>query len=221
MRNKNFIHKIAITGVIGAGKSTVGLILTRCGMNFISADVLARQAIAPHSLGYLKLLKLLGPEYLGTDGFFDNQKIAQTAFQKKSILYQIESIIHPIVWDLMQKKEQKLRLSGQNTVFYEIPLLFEKKLESFFDTWVVIAIDPEKQKNRLKQYRNLSHTEVKNRMQFQTTQTDKTKKADYVIWNNSSLKKLENQVFRLITFCAEAKLREKTDAIEKRQPAKK
>ena len=192
------MNKIAITGIIGSGKSTVGTILTKQGMNFISSDLLSKEAISPHTSGYQKLLKLLGPECLEKNGHFSTKKIATVAFTNKPLLSQIESIIHPIVWDLIKKKEKKLLSEGVNTVFYEIPLLFEKKWDVFFDTWIVIAIDSEKQENRLKKYRQISAQEIKNRMQFQMPQTEKIKKADYIIWNNSSIKELEQQVCLLI-----------------------
>ncbi len=194
------MRKIAITGIIGAGKSTVGLILQNMKMDFISADVLARKAIAPQKPGYIKLLDLLGSQYLNDQGYFDTQKIAEKAFQNQALLYQIESIIHPVTQDLMQKAEEKLLSAGKTVVFYELPLLFEKKKEYFFDTKVVIAIDSKKQKNRLQKYRNLKLKDIENRMKFQMSQSEKIKGADYVIWNNLSLDHLKKQVFSLVNW---------------------
>ena len=198
MKHKNFINKIAITGVMGAGKSTVGLILQSYGMNVISVDVLAHQAIAPRSSGYLKLLQLLGKEYLKKDGKFNTTKVAERIFQDKNMLQQVEAVIHPIVWKLLKKKEEHFIFLRQKAVFYEIPLLFEKKWESSFDVTIVIAIAPKEQQERLKKNQKWDIKEIKNRMQFQMSQSDKIKRADYVIWNNSSVRALKKQVFSLI-----------------------
>lgn len=192
------MHKIAITGIIGSGKSTVGLILQKMKLDFISADVLVRQAIAPQKPGYFKLLNLLGTKYLKDQSYFDTQKIADKAFQDPALLSQIESIVHPIILDFMQKAEEKLLSAGKTVVFYEVPLLFEKKWEGFFDTKVVIAIDLKKQQNRLQKYRNMKRKDIENRMKFQMTQSEKIKRADHVIWNNLSVEKLEKQVFSLV-----------------------
>ena len=195
----NFIRKIAITGVIGAGKSATGEILTKKGLSFLSADDLAEQAISPQNKGYALLLKILGPRYLKkTSKEFDKKKIASKVFQSPSLLNRVESVIHPIVWDLMKKKEKELGRAGKKSVFYEIPLLFEKKWEKRFDIRVVIATDLEKRKNRLKKTQTMDGEEIKNRMRFQISQKEKMKKADYVIWNNSSLKELEKQVSQFL-----------------------
>ncbi len=77
-------------------------------------------------------------------------------------------------------------------------MLFEKNWGPFFDTCVVIAIDPAKQIKRLKENRNFDTKDIENRMRFHIPQEKKIKKADYVIWNNSSLADLEKQVFNLV-----------------------
>lgn len=192
------MRKIAITGIIGAGKSTVGSILQNLGMDFISADALVRQALVPNSPVYLKLLNLLGPEYLDPKNYFNFQKIAKKAFRDKNLLVQMEAIIHPVVWSLMKKEEEKQLFLGKTSLFYEIPLLFEKNLEDFFDTKIVIAISPEEQESRLLQYRKLSSKDIKSRMLFQMPQDQKIAKADHVIWNNSSVEELKKQVFSLV-----------------------
>ena len=120
----------------------------------------------------------------------------------------MEEIIHPKIYELLKEQEKKGVLSPNppqkhkfsNQVdkkplfFYEIPLLFEKNWDPLFSKKVVIAIDPKKQISRLQQNRDLSLKEIKVRLRFQLSQAEKIKKADYVIWNNGSLKDLEIKV---------------------------
>ena len=190
--------KIAITGIIGAGKSTVGAILRKKGLAFISADELVRRAVVAQSPGYHKLLALLGPEYLNTNKEFDFKKIAKIAFTRPELLLKMEAVIHPIVRDLMQKTEKKPEFEGQKNIFYEIPLLFEKHWDSQFDMNLVVAVDRDTQKKRLKKNRQMSEEEIGLRMRFQMSQEEKLKKADRVIWNNSSVEELESRVLEFI-----------------------
>ena len=195
----DFMRKIAITGVMGAGKSTVGQILVRHGLPFISADALNREAIKPpEGPAYKPLFQLLGPGFISENGLFDTRKIARRAFRDPKMLQDIESLLHPIIWDLMKKKEKTGPFLKKNLLFYEIPLLFEKKWERFFSVRVLIALDPTKQISRLQQNRNLSLGEIEDRIRFQGTQAEKAKKADYVIWNNGTLGELEKEIQSLI-----------------------
>ena len=199
--------KIAITGVLGAGKSTTGQILVRLGHSFISADVLSRKAIAPDGPAFQPLLKLLGPTYLNKKGHFDTQKVAHCLFQDPKLLQKAEKIIHPKVYDLLNQTGRKptgRKPTGRKPTgsalslsFYEIPLLFEKHWDRFFLKTVVIAIDPEKQVQRLQKKRGFSLQEIKDRQHFQMSQEEKIQKADYVIWNNDTEHALEKKITKL------------------------
>ncbi len=193
------MRKIAITGVMGAGKSTVGRILARHGLPFISADALNKEAIRPpEGPAYKPLLKLLGPGFTSEKGLFDTQKIARRVFRDQKMLHDMESLLHPIIWDLMKKKEKTGPFLKKTLIFYEIPLLFEKKWESFFSDQVLIALDPARQISRLQQNRDLSLEEIEDRLRFQGAQAEHIQKADHVIWNNGTLRELAKEVQSLI-----------------------
>ncbi len=188
------MKRIALTGIMGAGKSTFGSIITEWKIPFISADSLARKALIPHSKIYPQLLQLLGSNYLNPDGSFNRHLIARKAFQHPPLLSQIESIIHPFVWEALLEKQNFFSAKEKEAVFCEIPLLFEKKLDNFFDLNILLAIEPKQQKMRLERNRHFSEKEIQTRMKFQSSQEEKIKKADYIIWNNSSMKELEKNI---------------------------
>ena len=192
------MQKVGLTGIVGSGKSTVGFIISDYGIPFVSADALSRQVISPPGPGYHKLLKLLGTDFLNSDHSWNRQKMAKAAFHNPNLLSQIESIIHPLVLNLMQEEAKKCQQKGEIAVFFEIPLLFEKNLQNFVETSVLIAIESDKQKKFLQKRPDFNLSNIANIMQFQMPQKEKLKKADYIIWNKGSLKDLENQVFELM-----------------------
>ena len=185
------MYKIALTGVIGAGKSTVGTILKCHGMRVISMDNLAKKALMPHTNSYKKLLSLLGPEYLYKNKYFNRTLVSKKIFKEPALLSQFESVIHPVIIYLMKIEEKKALKKKESPVFYEVPLLFEKNLEKLFDIIITVAIQHEKQLKRLKQHRSWNKEMLKTRMQYHISQKNKIKQADYVIWNDSSLQHLE------------------------------
>ena len=193
------MYKVALTGVIGAGKSTSSVILKCHGMTVISTDDLAQKALKPQTSSYKKLLSLLGPKYLQKNQHFNRTLVSKVIFKKKHLLSQFESVIHPAIIRLMKIEEKKALKKKENFIFYEVPLLFEKNLEMLFDIVITIAVQPSKQLQRLRQYRNWNKSMIEERMQYHIHQKDKIKKADYVIWNNSSLKNLESQLLKCIS----------------------
>lgn len=192
------MYKVALTGVIGVGKSTSGAILKCHGITVISTDDLAKKALTPKTSSYKKLLSLLGPEYLQKNKYFDRTLVSKTIFKQKSLLSQFETVIHPAIIRLMKIEEKKALKKKESFIFYEVPLLFEKNLEKLFDITITIAVPPTKQLQRLRQYRNWDKSMIEARMQYHINQKDKIKKADYVIWNNSSVKNLESKLLKCI-----------------------
>ena len=192
------MYKIALTGVIGAGKSTIGTMLRCHGMKVISLDDLAKKALQPKTTVYKKLLSLLGTEYLYKNQHFNRTFVSKTIFKEPSLLSQYESFIHPAIIQLMKIEEKKALKRKESPVFYEVPLLFEKNLETFFDRIITIAIQSEKQIQRLWQNRGWNEEMINIRMQYHINQKDKIKKADDVIWNNSSLRNLETQLLEYL-----------------------
>ncbi len=194
MKENKKMKTVVLTGIMGVGKSTVGDLLKVRGFSVISADQLAREVTAHHSPTYHKLVQLLGIKYLKKNGFLDRARIAHLVFHEVELLKKVEKIVHPAILDLIKKKEQAKSLAGELVCFFEIPLLFEKKLENLFDLSVLIAMSETKRHALLRKNRGLSSMDISARTKLFIPQEEKLKKVDYIIWNNFSLKNLEKKV---------------------------
>ncbi len=190
------LKKVGITGGIGAGKSSFCDILAQLGYPVISADKQAKKALNPNSPCYAALLRLFNnPPHLTP------QMLAQKIFSDSKVKNQLESIMHPYIFQLIQQEEEKLKREHHSLIFYEIPLLFEKKLEKYFHFIILITCDENLQKKRVMKRFLLSESEAINRIHSQMSQQEKLSKSDFIVENNTTLddlKKSANQILKKI-----------------------
>ncbi|MGE3973000.1 MAG: dephospho-CoA kinase [Bdellovibrionales bacterium] len=190
---------IGLTGGIASGKSTVSDIFRRHGIPIIDADVLARRVVEKGSDGLKDIVTAFGPDMLSQDGSLDRKKMAVRVFQNKKDLEKLENILHPRVRQLFDAEKHALQNQNHRFGIYDVPLLFEKKMEPLFDGIIVVHASPELQKARMKKRDALGDEEITRRLQSQMDLKEKVKKAHWVIRNSGSLQELENQVTALIT----------------------
>ncbi|MCH2532931.1 MAG: dephospho-CoA kinase [Bdellovibrionales bacterium] len=189
---------IGLTGGIASGKSTVSQILRQRGLPVVDADELARDAIIHGSEGYKNVVKAFGMDVLNKDGTLNRESLAEIVFTDKSQLEKLESIIHPIVREQTKKLKDSLKSQGYKMAFYDVPLLFEKNMESMFDKIVVVYSRMDQQIERLKSRNNMSKEQAVNRILNQVSMDDKIKKCDFVVDNTSDHENLENQITKLL-----------------------
>lgn len=185
---------VGLTGGIATGKSTVSKLLMVRGLPVVDADVLAREAVQIGTVVHAEIVQAFGPDAVLSDGQLNRKRIGEIVFRDPVRLQWLESVIHPEVRRLAEAKRRELQSQGHQVAFYDVPLLFEKKMESLFDRVVVVACSPELQLQRLIARDGLTEEEAKRRIATQLPITDKVKKADEVIVNDGSLQDLERAV---------------------------
>ncbi len=126
--------KIALTGGIAQGKSTVLEGLRLCGIQVASADAMARECL--ESADNARRIA----EAAGLDQPLDRDALRRRLADDSAVRIAINSIIHPCVL-------QKIRES--NAVVIEVPLLIESAIMSEFDAIWCVTCRPEEQKRRL------------------------------------------------------------------------
>ena len=132
---------VAITGGIGAGKSTALECFRRHGAATVSSDEIVHHLLATDPEVKAKLVERLGEEILGGDGVPDRERIAIRVFKDREALDFLEKLLHPLVSrEYMSWREQLAALPNPPAVCVtEVPLLYEVGADARFDKVVVIT----------------------------------------------------------------------------------
>lgn len=104
MKNKKII---GLAGFIGSGKTTAGNYLKKLGADFIEADGVVNELYEPGAEGWQKIVSFLGEQFLRKDRTINRGKLAKFVFGDPHKVKIINSLIHPLVANLMRKKMDK------------------------------------------------------------------------------------------------------------------
>jgi len=184
---------VALTGGIGAGKSTVAQNFAELGALVIDADQLARIAIERGSNGFAEVILRFGEDLI-LNGDIDRKKLAEVIFSDDEARRDLEAIIHPRVQAMFA--EAVADLDHDDILIYEIPLLAETNAAEKFDYVITVEADLELRKERLLK-RGLYISQIEKRMAAQASEESRTALADTVIRNDGDEDSLLRQVENL------------------------
>ncbi|USK79027.1 dephospho-CoA kinase [Peribacillus frigoritolerans] len=190
---------IGITGGIASGKSTVSLYLQELGFTIVDADLASRAVVEPGEEAYHQVVEAFGEDILLTDGNIDRIKLGSIIFNDQEKRLLLNGIVHPAVRNWMRVKTEAALSSGEETVFMDIPLLFESKLTFMVDKTLLIYVDEQVQLERLMNRNGLSETEALARINSQMPLADKKALADAVIDNNGDINETKRQVKAILS----------------------
>lgn len=189
---------IGLTGGIATGKSTVSQVLRDLDYEVVDADLLARKAVEPGSQGLHEVVRIFGPSVLRADGLLNRSQLGRLIFSDEKKRDQLEMIIHPKVRQLAQQERSRLELEGHELAFYDVPLLFEKKMENIFDGIVLVYCPVDIQLERLIKREGCTEKEAYQRLASQLPIEQKLTKAQWVISNIGSLAQLRQEVYQCL-----------------------
>ena len=184
---------IALTGGIGAGKSTVAQYFSELGAKVVDADQLARIAIERGSDGFDEVITVFG-ESIISNGDIDRKALAQIIFNDPQAKADLEAIVHPRVQMLFAQAVAESDLS--TPIIYEIPLLVETDASSKFDFVITVEADEDLRTSRLLS-RGMFISDIKARLANQAPPQARIDLADAVIRNNGDEDQLLRQVENL------------------------
>jgi dephospho-CoA kinase len=182
---------VALTGNIGAGKTTVAELFKRWGATVIDADQLVREAQAPGQPVLAKIAARFGKELLRADGTLDRSGLRARVLADAGALADLNRIVHPEVHRRRRELLAEARARGERIVVSDIPLLFESADPAEFDAIVLVDAREAVRRARLLATRTLTPDEADRLMAAQLSSTPKRARSDYVIENDNDLAALE------------------------------
>ncbi len=185
--------KVGLTGGIGCGKSTVVGLFREAGWRTIESDAVVRDLLAT-DVGVQAQLHGRWGDAVFAEGAVDRRAVAARVFGDANDLKWLEALLHPLVrehWETAIGREPEAHW------LVEIPLLFEKRLETRFDLTVCVSSPPAVVENRMVA-RGYTGAEIAQRRERQMPLEEKIERADHLISNAGSLEFLKRQTTRLI-----------------------
>lgn len=181
---------VALTGNVASGKSAVAEAWAGAGVSVVSADVLAREAVAPGTAGLSQVRDTFGDGVLAADGTLHRAALRRLVFGDDEARRRLEGILHPRIRELRAAWLRERAEAGERLVVSEIPLLYEGGLEEEFDVVVLVDAPEEVRLERLTRLRDLSEEEARGIMAAQMDPEEKRRLADVVVDNAGTLDEL-------------------------------
>jgi len=181
---------IGLTGGIGSGKSAAANFFQNEGVTVIDADDLAREVIEINTPGYKSIVDYFGSKIIDANGLIDRASLRKEVFdddEKKKVL---ESIIHPLVRDLMA---ERITMAQSSYSIVMVPLIFETNSMSNYNRILVIDCDPSLQLERATARDNNSKDQIQKIIDTQCSREERLSIANDVIPNNDSLNDLKTR----------------------------
>lgn len=183
--------RVALTGNIASGKSTVQEILEAKGLKVLDTDKVAHEI-----LEISDEVKTAFPDCI-ENGKICRNKLGKLVFNNEKSKQKLESIIHPEIrakiMDFFTENET------QKVCFVGIPLLYEAGMQDLFDKALLIYTDDVIREDRLISRNNYTLQYARLRMNSQISQDEKLHLCDYVIYNNGSIDELKVAVDKFLS----------------------
>ncbi len=177
---------VAITGGIGAGKSTALRAFARHGAATVSSDEIVHHLLRADPDVRRALLARLGDGILGPDGEIDRVRVGEVVFRDREALTWLEGLLHPLVaQEYLRWRDELGELDQPPAVCVtEVPLLYESGGEDRFDVVVALTASP-----RLRARRGRPVPEERDSRLL--PDDEKLERADYAYVNNRSVEDLD------------------------------
>lgn len=185
--------KIAITGTMGGGKSSVSRYLIEKGYPVFDTDKMVHTYYEKQGRLEAQVIALMGEDILDEEGTIDRQKMAAKVFNDYEMLTRLEALVFPEV----SKHVNELYERYDGLVFFEVPMLFESGMADNFDVIIMVSAPHDLRIQRLIR-RGMDMAEIERRSKRHFDESIKIKKSDYFINNDGDVLALNGKIESVI-----------------------
>ncbi len=190
---------VALTGGIGAGKSTVAERFRARGALVIDADRIAREVVEPGTPALDAIVDRFGPGVLNAEGRLDRAALAGIVFGDEVARRDLEAITHPAINAEIRRRASAAPLDA--VVICDVPLMGEARArgsERTYDEVIVVEAPREARLARL-EARGMERVDALARMDAQVSDEERRTRATWVISNDGDLDAVDAQVEEIWT----------------------
>lgn len=183
--------KIGITGGVGSGKSLAAKYFEKLGYRVIYADKIARELYSSNKELLKKLVSEFGSGILDENGKISRENSRRIIFKSKRNILRVNSIVHPFVFREMDRIVNRIK---DRIIFFEAAIMFESGSYKRMNYVILIYANKELRIKRTITRDGVKRKDVLNLMRLQLDESEKVKRADFIIKNNSSALELQKNV---------------------------
>ncbi|CEO95913.1 unnamed protein product (mitochondrion) [Plasmodiophora brassicae] len=193
---------VGVTGGIACGKSTFCRELAKGGAAVIDLDDIAHELQLPGTDVWTRILRV----FAGSDpdkrmalldpdtGAIHRPALATIVFNDPDKLRQLSAMMRvPVLKKLLKRIASCFLLQGHSVVFIEAPLLFESGLFRICDYVVAVDCDEADQIRYVCQRGQCTEAEAKQKIASQMPPSEKVRRADVVVRNQTSIDALRRE----------------------------
>jgi dephospho-CoA kinase len=192
---------LGLTGGLGCGKTTAARLFVEQGFRHIDSDAVIRERVLTSDEVSAAIRARFGDSVFTRAGEVDRPSLAAIVFSDDAQRQWLEELTHPRFFEIARAT---LRAGSGASFIVEVPLLFEKELDNWFDFTVCVACDEGAQLDRLEQ-RGVDRAHARQRISKQLPLARKIELSDFVLWNDGSTGFLKAQVDRIVDSLNRAK----------------
>ena len=186
--------RVALTGGIGSGKTTVSDYFRKLGVPVIDADETSHEVTQAGQAAVQKIADVFGESVLDSDSNLDRAALRNIVFGDPESRKQLESILHP---EIRQRMNEVATRTQSPYCLFSIPLLIETDQHTSYDRILVVEASEDRRRSWIQARSDLTQSEITAILSAQVSDEQRRHTADDLLINDGGIDDLQAAIDRL------------------------